>query len=117
MSRKDGILDLVVKADPFRDLKSGAKPEEYREGSFHWARKLLVDEAVAYLLEYREGVESVNSGHIYPYHTARISLGYAPNRESFLRPIRLIRWGVPNPAWTYGIIAPKPCFVIELEAP
>lgn len=30
MSRADGILDLVVKAAPYRDIFSGVKPEEYR---------------------------------------------------------------------------------------
>ena len=116
MSRKDGILDLVVKAAPFCDLESGAKLEEYR-GS-QWAKKILSERGAILrrnLVEFRELSEV--RGDFFPYHTARISLGYAHNRESFTRKIKRIRWGKPNPAWTYGIVSAGECFIIELEAP
>ena len=112
MSLNDGILDLVVRRAPFLDLRSGIKPEEYRDVG--WAMRLL---RIKYLPLVVRDPTSLRAEHFQPYHTARISNGYQRNRESFLRPIRQIRWGVPNPAWTYGIIAPKPCFVIDLEAP
>ena len=116
MSRKDGILDLVVKAQPFRDIERGFKLEEYR-GS-HWAHRLLSERGKILrvnMVEFRELSEV--RGDFFPYHTARFSLGYATDRPSFLRPIKRIRWGLPNPAWTYGIVTGDPCFIIELEAP
>lgn len=116
MSRADGILDLVVKAAPFRDLESGIKPDEYRAdkpGKELWARRLLTPTG---LDVYRLGPEFLSPDHFYPYRTARISLGYAHDRRSFLRPIKGVLWGAPNPVWTYGIIAPKACFIINLEA-
>lgn len=105
MSRKDGILDLVVKAQPFHDIQRGFKLEEYREGSVFNMKRLLVG-----------GYQDCTTD-FFPFHTARISLGYATDRPSFLRPIKRIRWGLPNPAWIYGIVTGEPCFVIELEAP
>lgn len=116
MSRKDGILDLVVKAQPFHDIQRGFKLEEYREN--HWAHRLLSERGKilrANMVEFRELSEV--RGDFFPFHTARISLGYATDRPSFLRPIKRIRWGLPNPAWIYGIVTGEPCFVIELEAP
>ena len=116
MSRKDGILDLVVKTAPFRDLKSGAKREEYRAdkpGKSRWRNRLLTEIA----LDLRTNCELREDFDFRPYHTARISLGYAHDRESFTRKIKRIRWGKPNPVLTYGIVSADECFVIELEAP
>lgn len=128
MSRADGILDLVVKRAPFLDLKSGFKPEEYRAdkpGKERWARRLLSTPTLLSLE--REGLYpeelccSRQTGGLesffHSYHTARISLGYHADRETFYRPIKSIRWGAPNPAWTYGIVSADKCFIIELEAP
>ena len=115
MSRKDGILDLVVKAAPFRDLKSGVKREEYR-GS-QWAKKILSERGAILrrnLVEFRELSEV--RGDFFPYHTARISLGYAHDRESFTRKIKHIRWGKPRPEWSGDTVTGE-CFIIELEAP
>lgn len=139
MSRADGVLDLVVKRAPFLDLKSGQKPEEYRadqpseffeEGGnvrvvdhTTWSEKLFADHAwldcEGRPLPRRRGVadriaieSDRNTWH--PYHAARISLGYHADRETFYRKIRCIRWGTPNPAWTYGIVSADKCFVIEL---
>lgn len=109
MSRKDGVLDLVVKRLPFYGLRSGFKPEEYRGGN--WAPKLLVNGSSKllttdpYLLLPEDFI---------PYHTARISLGYMPGRESIMRAIKRIRWGKPNPDWCYGIITVESCFIIEV---
>lgn len=116
MSRKDGILDLVVKTAPFRDLKSGVKLEEYRAdepGKFRWRNRLLTEIA----LDLRTNCELREDFDFHHYHAARISLGYAHDRESFTRKIKRIRWGKPNPAWTYGIVSASECFIIELEAP
>lgn len=127
MSRKDGILDLVVKAAPFRDLKSGVKLEEYRRASDEWCRRLCTQEG--WRIVRTEIVEDwldwlypsthsyCRSTHFHYFHTARISIGYAHDRESFTRKIKCIRWGKPNPAWTYGIVSASECFIIELEAP
>ena len=128
MSRKDQILDLVVKTIPFYHIRGGFKLEEYRKdkpGNELWARRLLSAPTLASLereglfpdelCHRRQGGDLVSFFH--PYHTARFSLGYAADRPSFLRPIKRIRWGLPNPAWTYGIVTGDPCFIIELEAP
>ena len=127
MSRKDGILDLVVKAQPFHDIQRGFKLEEYREASNFWCGKLCTQEG--WRIIRTEIVEDwiddldpsqpsyCRSTHFHLFHTARFSLGYATDRPSFLRPIKRIRWGLPNPAWIYGIVTGEPCFVIELEAP
>ena len=128
MSRADGILDFVVKAVPFYHIRGGFKLEEYRQdkpGKELWARRLLSAPTLASLE--REGLfpdELCNrlqhddlANFFHDYHTARFSLGYAADRPSFLRPIKRIRWGLPNPAWIYGIVTGEPCFVIELEAP
>ena len=125
MSRADGILDFVVKTAPFRDLKSGFKPEEYRAdkpGKDRWGKRLVCDNALRslrlrglYLDElFCSRQVAPLSVFMHPYHTARISLGYQADRETFYRKIRRIRWGAPNPAWTYGIITSAKCFVIEL---
>ncbi len=102
MSRADFILDLVVKAAPYRDIFSGVKPEEYRVGSVHNMKRLLTG-----------SYQDCSTG-FFPFHTARISLGYASDRPSHLRKIRGIRWGAPNPAWCYGIVTAEKCFIIEL---
>lgn len=114
MSRADEILDLVVKAEPYRDIFSGVKPEEYRGES--WELKILSTQ----FLKRRDWsgrpyhASTALDGDFHPYHTARISLGYAADRPSHLRKIRGIRWGTPNPAWCYGIVTAEKCFIIEL---
>ena len=116
MSRKDGILDLVVKSLPFHDIQRGFKLEEYRQdrqGKELWRKRLLTDIA----FDLRQPYELRPDFDFRDYHTARFSLGYATDRPSFLRPIKRIRWGLPNPAWTYGIVSASGCFIIELEAP
>ena len=114
MSRADGILDLVVKAAPYRDIFSGVKPEEYR-GSQWWYRLSRYSgvgvQELDILLNAWHGLRAID---LHPYRTARISLGYASDRPSHLRKIRGIRWGAPNPAWCYGIVTAEKCFIIEL---
>lgn len=115
MSRKDGILDLVVKTAPFRDLKSGEKPEEYRvdaPGKSRWRKRLLTEIA----FDLRANHELREDFDFHPYHTTRISLGYAHDRESFTRKIKRIRWGKPRPEWSGDTVTGE-CFIIELEAP
>lgn len=125
MSRADGILDLVVKAAPYRDILSGEKREEYRadkEGKDLWARKLVCDNALKGLSDRGMRLDELFcsrqaaplSVFMHPYHTARVSLGYASDRPSHLRKIRGIRWGAPNPTWCYGIVTAEKCFIIEL---
>ena len=125
MSRADFILDLVVRAAPYRDIFSGVKPEEYRadkEGKELWATRLVCDQTAngmdiqgLFLSElYHPRQTSTLANSFHPYHTARISLGYASDRPSHLRKIRGIRWGAPNPAWCYGIVTAEKCFIIEL---
>ena len=97
MSRADGVLVVVLKAQPFRDIEAGVKLEEYR--GENWRKKLLVDEG---------GTEP------FPYHTLRAFLGYAKDRPMLECPIRYIDWGLPNPAWTYGIVSQGECFRIHL---
>ena len=118
MSRKDGIIDLVVKTQPFRDIERGFKLEEYRQdkpGETRWRKRLLTD--IAFDLRPAGLYELRPDFDFHDYHTARFSLGYAADRPSFLRPIKRIRWGLPNPAWTYGIVTGEPCFIIELGEP
>lgn len=96
MSKANLILDLVVKAQPFHDIKRGFKKEEYR--GFNWTNK-LVDKI---------------KGPV-PYEFARISLGYKRDRETFIAKIGEIRWGEPNPEWCYGITTEKYCYIIPIE--
>lgn len=109
MSRKDGVLDLVVKRLPFYGLRSGFKPEEYR--GIGWAMKLVRPEFIHLVLR---SPEMLRDEHFQPYTSARISNGYQHGRESFTRPIKRIRWGIPNPAWCYGIMKVEACFIIEV---
>ena len=102
MSRADGVLVVVLKRKPFEDIRDGIKREEYREGSTYWMGKLL------------DGSYQNCSTCFHPYHTLRAYLGYAKGRQMLERKITGIRWGMPNPAWTYGIVSPSPCFIIEL---
>lgn len=118
MSRADFILDLVVKAAPYRDILSGIKPEEYRankDGEYGWAEKLVSDRfKYSTGLPWSVTIPKLQPHNFHPYHTARISLGYASDRPSHLRKIRGIRWGAPNPVWCYGIVTAEKCFIIEL---
>ncbi len=126
MSRDNFILDLVVKAAPYRDIFSGIKPEEYRADKpekILWANRILSscawkDCEGSEFPRFRIMADVIllnPSPHdFHPYCTARISLGYASDRPSHLRKIRGIRWGAPNPAWCYGIVTAEKCFIIEL---
>ena len=124
MSRADFILDLVVKAAPYRDILSGIKPEEYRTDSDIWCRRLCTQEGwriirTEIIEDWLDPLDPTSesycrSSHFHLFHTARISLGYASDRSSHLRKIRGIRWGAPNPAWCYGIVTAEKCFIIEL---
>lgn len=101
MSKADRILDLVVKAQPFHDIRRGFKKEEYRE--IHWAPKLML----------RLRIPGPMIRKYIPYTHARVSLGYHSNRETFMIAIRCIRWGEPKPQWCYGIVTKPQCFIIS----
>lgn len=127
MSKKDGILDFVVKQEPFDDLLCGFKREEYREDDVRtsfWAKRLLTPKGICILRTGKPDEELdwldnhcdsfAPTDHFYQYHTARFSLGYQPGRPSFLRKIKRIRWGAPRPEWTYGIVRSGSLFVTEI---
>ena len=100
MSRHDGILVCVVSTRPWEMFEAGIKGAEYRAdkpGKDHWHRILL------------DGLEPR------PLHTLRVPLGYAHDRPILEMPIRHIDWGLPNPEWTCGIIAPEDCFRIWVD--
>lgn len=110
MSRADGVLVVVLKRKPFEDIRAGIKLEEYR--GMNWAGKLL---HVSYSIPWDDDLLArMSPAMFYPYHTLRAYLGYSKGRPMIELPIRGIRWGTPNPEWTYGIMAPGQCFIIEL---
>ena len=110
MSRADGVLVVVLKRKPFEDIRDGVKLEEYR--GENWSTRLL---APAGIWAWGEGASGCAlSPHFIPYHTLRAYLGYAKDRPMIERPIAHISWGLPNPAWTYGIVSGE-CFRIHLE--
>ena len=108
MSRKDGVLCVVLTGKWFDMIESGEKMEEYR-GS-NWERKLWSD-------VYRsrcpyDNVDGVDEFH--PYHTLVASRGYTS--RTLTRKIKHIRWGKPRPEWSGDTVTGE-CFIIELEAP
>lgn len=108
MSRADGVLAVVLMRRPWEAIRDGEKREEYR--GFNWFDK-LVNLNGFWTPDY---MGSVAPKHFHPYHTLRCYHGYRKDREWFDRPITGIRWGLPNPAWTYGIVPPGPCFCIGI---
>lgn len=122
MSRDDGILVAVVSTRPWQMFDAGIKGAEYRadaEGKDGWARKLISAPTLASIA--REGLKPDEVFHnlhdmgpewFHDYHTLRLPLGYAHDRPVLEMPIRFIDWGLPNPEWTCGIIAPRRCFRI-----
>jgi hypothetical protein len=111
MSRADGVLVVVLKAQPFRDIEAGVKLEEYR--GFNWFAKIC-DPFPCEMWSETE-MHRFYANRFHPYHTLRAFLGYAKDRPMIERPITHIDWGLPNPAWTYGIVSPGECFRIHLE--
>jgi hypothetical protein len=115
MSRADGVLVVVLKAQPFRDIEAGVKMEEYR--SANWWPRMSKHTGICLprlnmMLNVWHGLRPID---FHPYHTLRAFLGYAKDRPMIERPITHIDWGLPNPAWTYGIVSPGECFRIHLE--
>lgn len=102
MSRKDGVLRVVLTGKWFDMIEIGEKLEEYREGSIYWMKRLLC------------GSYTNCSTDIFPYHTLVASRGYTP--RTLTRKIKRIRWGTPRPEWS-GDTVTGDCFIIELEAP
>lgn len=126
MSRADGVLVCVVSRSPFELFDAGVKGAEYRrdhEGRDGWARRLLSTPTLESILS--QGIrlgevfcdqQSIMSHEwFHDYHTLRVPLGYQHGRPIIDMPITGIDWGIPNPAWTCGIIAPKPCFRIHVD--
>lgn len=111
MSRVDGVLVVVLKRQPFEDILSGRKTEEYR--GTNWASRLFSDEAKRDAIP--DSLFHPWDGFWHPYHTLRAFDGYRKGRRVLERRIRSIRWGVPRPEWSYGIVS-GPCFVIELDS-
>lgn len=123
MSRADGVLSVVLRQRPFEDILAGVKREEYRRdkpGSWHWAEKILSYDLLCswgrdwVYPEVLDEEQPNPENWFHPYHTLAAGLGYAHDRPTLRRRITGIRWGLPNPAWTCGIVSPGPCFVIEL---
>jgi hypothetical protein len=101
VSRADGVLVCVVSRKPWEMFAAGVKGAEYRAdkpGKDYWQR-IILDEC----------------GFARNYETLRVPLGYAKDRPILDIPILFIDWGLPNPAWTCGIIAPKDCFRIHVD--
>ena len=102
MSRKDGVLRVVLTGKWFDMIERGEKLEEYRGA--HWARKLL------------DGLVPANhkNATFRPYHTLVASRG--DTSRTLTRKIKRIRWGTPRPEWSGDAVTGE-CFIIELEAP
>lgn len=85
----------------------------------HWCRQILTAKGWSVL---RTGIpeeELFSDGYpelFQPLRTLRVPLGFQPGRPILDIPITRIDWGLPNPAWTCGIIAPRPCFRIHCDA-
>ena len=126
MSRTDGILVCVVSRAPFELFDAGIKGAEYRrdhEGRDGWARRLLSTPTLESILSQKTRLDEVFCDRKYfmgpewfhDYHTLRVPLGYQHGRPVIDMPIAGIDWGMPNPAWTCGIIEPRPCFRIAVD--
>ena len=118
MSRADKTLVCVVSSGPFELFASGIKGAEYRKDSNHWCRQILTQKGWEVL---RTGIpEEDLFSDGYPEYfqelrTLRVPLGFQSARPILEMPITKIDWGIPNPAWTCGIIAPLPCFRIHVD--
>lgn len=108
MSRKDGVLRVVLTGKWFDMIESGEKLEEYR--GEHWAKRLL--EAGDYFC-FSIGLPLIQERTSKIYHTFVASRGYTS--RTLTRKIKRIRWGAPRPEWS-GDTVTGDCFVIELEA-
>lgn len=74
MSKKDGILDLVVKGEWFDKIKSGEKTHEFREINRYWDQRL---EKSLYPIEWKNGVRFKSTD----YKAVRFRRGYAKDAE------------------------------------
>lgn len=74
MSKKDGILDLVVKGEWFDKIKSGEKTHEFREINRYWDQRL---EKSLYPIEWKNGVRFKSTD----YKAVRFRHGYAKDAE------------------------------------
>lgn len=113
MSRKDGILRVVLTGKWFDMIERGEKLEEYRGN--HRANRLLSERGKILrrnMVEFRD--LSVVRGDFQPYHTLVASRGYTD--RTLARKIKRIRWGVPRQEWSGDTVTGE-CFIIELEAP
>lgn len=97
MSKKDGILFAVIKEPWFSMIRNRIKPEEYREQSPYWKKRLLD-----------------KYGNFVHYDTFLLSNGMTKSKEKrLLLDCPKIRIGTGNPAW--GAVPGKEYFIITWE--
>ena len=95
MSRADGILHLVLNAQPWDEIASGRKPVEYRDRA-NWEERIFPPGKVTWAGS-RESA----------YHTVRLQRGFRKIDgvvPTMTFRIRMLDIGPADPRWTYGII-------------
>ena len=117
MSRKDGVLRVVLTGKWFDMIESGEKLEEYRGA--HWCHRLMTHEGCIAIarglgLEHIKQPWGLDPSHFIPYRALVASRGYTS--RTLTRKIKRIRWGRPRPEWS-GDTVTGDCFIIEFEVP
>jgi len=92
-------LKLVLKRKWWDMIASGEKPEEYRNTTIYWRRRLETGWNEPHL-RYRR------------YDTVTFFLGYAKDRPSMTFEFKGVRCGTGNPAW--GATPGEQYYVIKL---
>lgn len=85
MSKKDGILNLVLKNKWFEKIKSGEKTSEYREDKPYW-RNLLKKDCCLWdeLSNYPDVFDVKEHTNSLDYRRVRFQRGYKRNAETIL---------------------------------
>ena len=104
-------LHLNLKKKWFDMIYAGLKPEEYRELTKYWAKRLMK----IHNFKYIEGMENFmadNKIFFKEFDTVTFSNGYAKNRKQFI--IEFIKTEISTGKEKYGAVKGKKYFCIKL---
>ena len=114
------ILHLPVKAKWYDMQESGEKPEEYREITPYWVKRLVwdgdngepvSDEDIEFICSRPEGVENIFDAGWKPKPYTHVLFRYGYTRRTFIHRIDSITVGRGNPAW--GAPEDRDVFIIR----
>ena len=103
-------LYLVLKPEWYDMIERGEKPEEYRDYTPYWVKRLTTLEYGFMLFSHRHGYEQIP---FKPFTEVTFQRAYPKNPPRMTYGIESMSYGFGNPAW--GAPTDRKVFIIKLK--